>query len=329
MQSNPQVPWTEEQWARVNQAIQEEAQRARVAAKFLPLYGPLPPDTDFVRSVDIPDEAPLKINDKKIIQLSTLQLKVELRGAQLADPEMGSVLSLFRRAANILARLEDALVFKGQPDADQLPPDTNNLKAQISGGQHSHGLIDVGYVLTSTLVSNGATLVKAVTDAISHLETHGHFGPFAVVLPPDFFGLAQQPTHGRPQVTPKDRDCSALGRRPAASLLALSPMAKALSWRSAVSRLNSSSPPTCRCNSCRSPKRRTTSFVFTRSSRYALKSTGGGRKAARTKRRRLSRQRQRRDNMKRAKRARGGRRLRAQRQVALDRLREGAACRTR
>ena len=54
MQSNPQVPWTEEQWARVNQAIQEEAQRARVAAKFLPLYGPLSPDTDFVRSVDIP-----------------------------------------------------------------------------------------------------------------------------------------------------------------------------------------------------------------------------------------------------------------------------------
>ena len=109
MQSNPQVPWTEEQWARVNQAIQEEAQRARVAATFLPLYGPLPPDTDFVRSGDIPYAAPLKINDTNVIQLSTLQMKVELRGAQLADPEMGSVLSLFRRAANILARLEDAL----------------------------------------------------------------------------------------------------------------------------------------------------------------------------------------------------------------------------
>ena len=55
MQSNPQVPWTEEQWARVNQAIQEEAQRARVAAKFLPLYGPLSPDTDFVRTEAVPD----------------------------------------------------------------------------------------------------------------------------------------------------------------------------------------------------------------------------------------------------------------------------------
>ena len=47
---NPQVPWTDEQWARVNQVIQEEASRARVAATFLPLIGPLPGDTDFVRS---------------------------------------------------------------------------------------------------------------------------------------------------------------------------------------------------------------------------------------------------------------------------------------
>ena len=104
MQSNPQVPWTEEQWARVNQAIQEEAQRVRVAATFLPLYGPLPADTDFVRKVDIPAGAPLTVNDTTTIELSTLQLQLHLRGAQLADPEMGSVLSAFRRAANIIAR---------------------------------------------------------------------------------------------------------------------------------------------------------------------------------------------------------------------------------
>ena len=47
--NDSQVPWTDEQWARVNQVIQEEASRARVAATFLPLYGPLPADTDFVR----------------------------------------------------------------------------------------------------------------------------------------------------------------------------------------------------------------------------------------------------------------------------------------
>ena len=47
--NDPQVPWSEEQWARVSQTVQKEAARARVAASFLPLVGPLPPDTDFVR----------------------------------------------------------------------------------------------------------------------------------------------------------------------------------------------------------------------------------------------------------------------------------------
>ena len=46
---NPQVPWTDEQWARVNKVVQEEASHARIAATFLPLLGPLPGDTDFVR----------------------------------------------------------------------------------------------------------------------------------------------------------------------------------------------------------------------------------------------------------------------------------------
>jgi len=31
----------------------------------------------------------------------------------MVDPEMTSVLALFRRAANVLARLEDAVVFRG------------------------------------------------------------------------------------------------------------------------------------------------------------------------------------------------------------------------
>ena len=73
-QSNPLVPWTDEQWARVNQVIQEEAQRARVAATFLPLYGPLPANADFVRTESV-FYNPLRIADKNTTQLATLQLK--------------------------------------------------------------------------------------------------------------------------------------------------------------------------------------------------------------------------------------------------------------
>ena len=56
---------------------------------------------------------PITIQDRHVIQLATLQVKVPVRGAQMADPEMTSVLALFRRAANVLARLEDAVVFRG------------------------------------------------------------------------------------------------------------------------------------------------------------------------------------------------------------------------
>jgi len=210
MQSNPQVPWTEEQWARVNQAIQEEAQRARVAATFLPLYGPLSADTDFVRSGDIPYTAPLTINDTDAIKLSCLQIKVALRGAQLADPEMGNVLSVFRRAANILARTEDAFVFNGQPGPDRLPPNAPPLGEEMLGGARSNGLLDIGDDITPP-VADGDELVEAVTNAVGHLEQSGHFGPFAVVLAQNFFALAQQPSEDRPQVTPQDQILPLLG----------------------------------------------------------------------------------------------------------------------
>lgn len=206
MQSNPQVPWTEEQWARVNQAIQEEAQRARVATKFLPLYGPLPPDTDFVRKVEIPAGAPLTVKDTTTIELSTLQLKLHLRGAQLADPEMGSVLSAFRRAANIIARVEDAVVFNGLP----LPTGTPTLGVEITGGQQSTGLVPVGAPAVPQ-VTDGDKLVDAVTNAIGDLETKGYFGPFAVVLSQSFFAFTQQPNPTRQQVTPQDQIVPLLG----------------------------------------------------------------------------------------------------------------------
>src|SRR5271166_301231 len=136
MANDPQVPWTDEQWARVNQVIQEEAKRARVAATFLPLYGPLSADSDYVRRQDIrypfiagpagPQQ--LDINDRDTARLATLQVTVPVRNAQMADPELSSALALFRRAANVVARLEDAAVFRG------LAPDPMNPGGFIPPG---------------------------------------------------------------------------------------------------------------------------------------------------------------------------------------------------
>src|SRR5262245_48192378 len=225
--TNPQVPWTDEQWTRINRVIQEEATRARVAASFLPLYGSLSPETDFVRRELIgyqpwPQPPPVNrvaIDDRNVSQLATLQVRMRVRGAQMADPELRSVLALFRRAANVLARLEDAVVF------NRLEPDPANPGRfappagvaglgdiwEITGGEVLRGLLDLANatrVVPPRPRSRG--LVRAVSRAIGQLEADGHFGPFAVVLDHALFTVAQTPDPNS-LVLPQDRIIPFLG----------------------------------------------------------------------------------------------------------------------
>ncbi len=222
-QKHSQVPWTDEQWARVNQVVQEEANRARVAATFLPLCGPLPGDTDFVRAEGITygnkDDRPqrMTIDDTTVIQLATLQVKVFVRGAQMADPDMTSALQLFRRAANVLARLEDAIVFNGQPEKNKGPENgTDGLPSiyEVLGGQRSRGLLDektkVRAVQADSSRELGQALVGGVSGAIGDLEKNGHFGPFAVVLGQEMFLGVQSPDKDS-LVLPQDRIIPFLG----------------------------------------------------------------------------------------------------------------------
>jgi uncharacterized linocin/CFP29 family protein len=219
--NSPQVPWTEEQWALVAQTVQKEASRARVAASFLPLYGPLPPDTDFVRADNLiyspsPGPAPsepvrMSVDDKTTLPLATLHVKVWLRGAQTADPNLTSALQMFRRAGNVLARLEDAIVFRGQQATDQGPPASAmpgiNQIWGVSGGSATRGLLP-----PSTVLPIGSNLVQQVTDRIGRLESKGHLGPFAVVLGEALFSDAQNPSSSL--VLPSDRIIPFLGGGP-------------------------------------------------------------------------------------------------------------------
>jgi uncharacterized linocin/CFP29 family protein len=279
MTCDPQVPWTDEQWARVNKVIQQEASRARVAGTFLPLFGPLAADTDFVRADRISytepqsviaaalgqiqaanqqfnaamaaappnfndalaaqqrvaqaraivDRQRIRIHDTDTIKLATLQVRVDVRGAQMADPEMTSALALFRRAANVLARLEDALVFDGLW-ASPLIGGGFLPRAGVAGlpniweilaGQTSEGVlaplgsptIQVNLPPAVPPPSLGDELVIGVSNAIGQLEGSGHFGPFAVVLDQAFFLAVQTPNYAT-LVLPQDRIMPFLGGGP-------------------------------------------------------------------------------------------------------------------
>jgi uncharacterized linocin/CFP29 family protein len=223
---NPQLPWTDEQWARVNQVIQQEASRARVAATFLPMVGPLHGGTDFVRKEEIlfrpawqaPPLQEITIDDRNIWQLATLKVNVRVRGAQMADTEMASSLNLFRRASNVLARLEDAVVFNGLSPAPGgvLQPTAGAPKQQvweITGGQVIPGLLDDAnrvVVVGHPPPHRTERLVRAVSLAIGDLESSGEFGPFAVVLGQGLFVIAETP-EPHSMVLPQDRIIPFLG----------------------------------------------------------------------------------------------------------------------
>jgi uncharacterized linocin/CFP29 family protein len=213
-QSDPQGPWTDEQWARVNLVVQEEANRARVAATFLPLYGPLEADADFVRSEKIVTGGnELTIEDKAVIQLATLQVKVKLRGAQVADADLTSALHAFRRAANAIARLEDAIIFRGQKGADDGPDVPAAEKppefCKILGGEKRKGLFGANQRAQTEVSGTGNDLVEKVSETIGELEKSGHFGPFTVVLGQKLFSVAQKPEASL--ALPQDRIIPFLG----------------------------------------------------------------------------------------------------------------------
>jgi uncharacterized linocin/CFP29 family protein len=218
-ENDSQVPWTDEQWARVNQVIQQEASRARVAATFLPLFGPLPANTDFVRKESIDTrQQQIKIEDTDTIKVPTLQVRVYLRGAQMADPEMKSALALFRRAANVLARLEDDIVFNGLSGPGMPRRGLAGLQGiyGIQGGQDTRGLLehvpeDPQKPQTKVeVLPDDSSLVARVSESIGKLEGSGHFGPFAVVLGQKLFLTAQTPNPGS-LVLPQDRIIPFLG----------------------------------------------------------------------------------------------------------------------
>ena len=259
MGCDPQVPWTDEQWARVNQVIQEEAKRARVAATFLPLYGPLDADADFVRRQEIsyppltegprtadpplakrapaadPSEAQpqgaaaepslepkrLWIDDRDTMRLATLQVVVAVRNAQMADPELASAMALFRRAANVIARLEDAVVFRGLTSSSAPPAGISGLPRiwQITGALQARGiwlgdLPDGSIPIDPTPdEGRGQRLVSAISQAIGQLEQRGQFGPFAAVLGQQLFLVAQTPDR-QSLVLPQDRIIPFLGGGP-------------------------------------------------------------------------------------------------------------------
>ena len=127
------LAWTDEQWASVQQLVQTAARTARVASSFLPLVGPLPPGQSTVPALEMATEDDpqggqahqrLVIDDGATLRLTTVACDIYLGTQEAEDPTLAAASAMLGRAADVIGRLEDAIVFRGQPGPARAPSRT-------------------------------------------------------------------------------------------------------------------------------------------------------------------------------------------------------------
>jgi Encapsulating protein for peroxidase len=124
---------------------------------------------------------------------------VSLVVARMVDPEDVAARALFLRAANVVGRIEDAVVFNGLDGHDAEPSIPQGIPRiyRIAGGEKWDSLLKAGnrhpVLLNLRWAQDGETLVFGASRAIRQLTRRGQFGPFVIVLGPDLFEIACTP----------------------------------------------------------------------------------------------------------------------------------------
>lgn len=206
--------WSEDQWSRIRQVVHDEALRTRVAASFLPLYGPLPAASetvpanllDFGASDTPPPAKRMSVVDFETLRLLTVSVNVYLKNHMVGDPELTAATIMFRRAADIIARLEDAIVFNGRDTSAKLPIkgiDGVEPVYTVSGADRYAGLMDFAKAPIKVDPNSGPDVFEKVVDAVLQLEAAGHHKPFACVLSTELFRAINRPIPNS-MVLPRD-----------------------------------------------------------------------------------------------------------------------------
>jgi hypothetical protein len=189
----------------------------------LPVSGPEDPTTVAIpryaigsppNPVNPPPPQRLAVNSDPTLYLTTISVNVSLRAREVADPALQAALVMFRRAANIIARIEDALVVHGRPGRD-LPPPGGLLGVpnvyEVTGNGRVDGLLPLRPGLRWPPPRRlrppggdpGGRLFADIVRAIGRLENRGQLGPFACLLDQRLFSRIVNPTGSL--VLPRDR----------------------------------------------------------------------------------------------------------------------------
>lgn len=226
------LAWTGDQWDRIRQIVHDEALRTRVAASFLPLFGPLAGGTEIIPANTLrmptakhPGLGRMTVNDHDSLRLAGVSVNVYLKNHMVSDPELAAATMLFRRAAQVVARVEDAIIFNGRsrPAGEATYAEQQGLVGvagvppvyTVSGpgtDEPYGGLVQAArgqadsrpdQPMVRLASVDGPSVFEAVVDAVTQLETAGHYKPYACVLSHSLFKAVNQPLPAS-MVLPRD-----------------------------------------------------------------------------------------------------------------------------
>jgi len=202
------VAWPPELWQRIDEAVHAECQRIGIAAKFLPMYGPLEVTKTYVLADIVRTDQPaLNVDESRTTPIVEIQVFFELTRQQVEEEEhRGTAVTLATRAANLLTQGKDQLIFRG---ADVLSGDNPLFRpglVELKSGRQGVGVglvnlpnsrpdrlaIQVPSLETrprDTQTRWGENTFEGVARAYSILQsgfelglTQAHYGPYCCVL---------------------------------------------------------------------------------------------------------------------------------------------------
>ena len=142
MNGREKLEWPQEVWDRIDEAVHAECQRVAIAAKCLPLVGPLLPMTTTVPAdIIVVDDQILEVDETAVVPIAEIQRLFRMTRQQVeAEPERMTAVTLATRCANLLAQAQDVLIFQGEKLA--LKHDLfANKHVQLKAGHLFHGLV--------------------------------------------------------------------------------------------------------------------------------------------------------------------------------------------
>lgn len=175
-------PFSEDLWMKIDSAVITELKKQLVGRKFMPIKGPLGPQMQFIKVDSLDKEEVVEdgfsvTEGRKVFEIPQLYADFVLYWRDLqATGDANADLSAAMRAAQMLAKLEDKMIFYG------------NSKLGIDGILSIKG----SQTIKKGDWSTGEASFKDVYAGINALEKANRLGRYSLVLSPDLFAELQR-----------------------------------------------------------------------------------------------------------------------------------------